>query len=286
MRAVSLAAADGIDSITVIDEPSPEPGVDEVVVAVAAATINPVDLIVVTGRAADRMPGNPPWTPGWDLAGTVTAVGPNVAASWLGRTVLGFSPWFQAGNGTQAAEVALPLERVAIASDALAAVELTTFGLNGLTALQALEAAAVPAGGTVLVVGSDGAVGGLVVELARHRGLNVVPVTRLTDRATLASVNADAVVTCAPPDASVLDGVRAGGTAISVTRPFTSVRGIASSRVGVRPDRAGLETIVGLAQSGVLHARVGRTYPVEQAREAYRTFAIDASRDRVVITFG
>ena len=286
MKAVSLDAADGIDSITIIEKPPPNPRVNEVVVAVAAAPINPVDLMVVTGRAADRMPGNPPWTPGWDLAGTVTAVGPNVEASWLGCTVLGFSQWFQTGNGTQAAEVALPLENVAVASHALTAVELTTFGLNGLTALQAVEAAAVPEGGTMIVVGSDGAVGGFVVELARHRGLKVVPVTRLTDRATLASVNADAVVTCAPPGASVLDGVRAGGTAISVTRPFTSVRGIASSRVGVKPDRTGLETIVRLAQSGVLRARVGRTYPVDQARDAYRFVAAGVSRDRTVITFG
>jgi len=285
MKAISFTTTSGVDSIEVSEKSSPVAGQGEVLIAVEAATINPVDLSAVSGALAARMPAEAPWTPGWDLAGIVTAVGGGVDASLVGLRVLGFSQWFQSGNGTQAAEVVLPFENVAVASGGLTPEQLTTFGLNGLTALHALDAAAVPDGGTVIVVGASGGVGGFVAELAKDRGLTVVPVGRSTDRAELAATMADAVVNSGPLDASVLDGVRDNGTAVSVTGVYDSVRGIDSRRVGVQPDKAGLETIVRLAEAGVLTSRVGATFAVDQARDAYRAFAETKSHDRIVITF-
>jgi NADPH:quinone reductase len=285
MKAVSFEQATGIDAIEITDRPSPVPGADEVLIRVHAATINPVDLSAVTGKLGPRMPGASPWVAGWDLAGTVTAVGSDVDPSLIGKTVLGFSQWFNTGIGTQAAEVVLPFENVAVASGNLSPEELTTFGLNGLTALHALNAAEVPDGGTVLVVGASGGVGGFVAELAVERGLKVIPVGRSTDRSELASANADALVNSGPIDPSVLVGVRDGGRVTSVTGEFESVRGIQSRRVGVQPDKAGLETIVRLAESGALTSKVGQTFPVDRAADAYRAFEANESHDRVVITF-
>jgi NADPH2:quinone reductase len=285
MKAVSFDQATGIDSIQITDRTSPTPGVDEVLIRVQAATINPVDLSAVTGKLGARMPGTAPWIAGWDLAGVVAAVGSGVDSSLVGQTVLGFSQWFNTGIGTQASEVVLPFSNVAVASGGLSPEELTTFGLNGLTALHALDAAEVPDGGTVLVVGASGGVGGFVSELAADRGLTVIPVGRSTDRAELPSVNADALVNSGPIDPSVLVGVRDGGSVTSVTGEFESVRGIRSNRVGVQPDKAGLETIVRLAESGVLTSKVGQTFAVEHAADAYRAFAANESHDRVVITF-
>ena len=285
MSAVSFETPTGIEAIRIVETSSPVTGPGAVLVAVEAATINPVDLAAVTGRLLARMPGHGPWTPGWDLAGVVTAVGSGVDPSLIGSRVLGFTQWFQTGIGTQASEVVLPLESVAVASDVLTSAELTTFGLNGLTALHALNAANVPKGGTVIVAGASGAVGGFVVELAEERGLNVIPVGRSTNLGRLAAGGADAVVNAGPPDQTMLDGVKDSGTAISVTTPYDAVRDITSLRVGVKADKTGLETVLRLAQAGVLHARVGRTFPMEQAIDAYRHFAADASHNRVVITF-
>jgi NADPH2:quinone reductase len=285
MKAVQFAITTGIDAIEVVDQPSPTPGSGEVLVRVEAATINPVDLLAVTGGLGARIPAAAPWIAGWDLAGVVTEVGAGVDPTLVGSTVLGFSQWFATGNGTQASEVVLPFENVAVASGVLTPTQLTTFGLNGLTALHALNAAEVPNGGTVLVVGASGGVGHFVAELATHRGLTVVPVGRATDRDGLASTQADALVNSGPLDQSVLVGVRDGGRAISVTGAHESVRGIEVKRVGVQPDKAGLEQIVSLAEAGVLTVRVGQTFPVEQAADAYRAFAASTSHDRVVITF-
>jgi NADPH2:quinone reductase len=285
MRMVSFDSTTGIDAIEVTEWPSPVQGAGDVLVAVDAATINPVDLAAVTGGLGPRMPGDAPWTPGWDLAGVVTEVGDGVDRALIGGRVLGFSQWFRTGNGTQAAEVVLPFENVAVATGTLTSAQLTTFGLNGLTALHALNAAQIPDEGTVIVVGASGGVGAFVAELAAHRGLNVLPVGRSTDRRLLASANADAVVNSGPIDPAVLDGVKDGGHAISVTEVFESVRGIQVLRVGVQPDKAGLEQVVRLAESGVFGSRVGQAFPIERAADAYRAFAASDSHDRVVITF-
>jgi NADPH2:quinone reductase len=284
MKAVRFETTTGIDAIQVMDVESPVPGAGEVLVTTLAATINPVDLNAVTGGIGDRMPGSAPWIAGWDLAGTVTGVGDGVDASLLGKTVLGFSQWFRTANGTQVSEVVLPFENVAIASGSLKPAELTTFGLNGLTALHALNATELHEGQTVIVAGASGGVGAFVAEIAKDRGLTVIPVGRNTDRAELAKANADAVVNSGPIDESVLEGVKDGGRAISVTGAYEAVRGIQSQRVGVQPDKAGLEEIVRLAESGVLGVRLGKTFPVDAAQDAYRAFADGESHDRVVIT--
>lgn len=283
MRAVRFAAATGFDDLRVVELVDPQPAPGEVLVEVEAATVNPVDVLVVSGGAAGRMPGEAPWTPGWDLAGTVVRVGDGVDASLVRSRVLGFSQWFQSGRGTQASLVSLPIEQVAVATGALASVELTTFGLNGLTALQALRAAEVPAGGTVVVTGVTGAVGTFVAALAEARGLAVIPVGRATDLMAIKGARADAVVNCAPVDPFVLDAVRDGGAAISVTRPFDGVRGIRSQRIAVRPDAADLCDVLHAAERGVLRPRVGRVFPVERVAEAYRDLAERSSRERVVL---
>ncbi|GAA3213876.1 NADP-dependent oxidoreductase [Microbacterium terregens] len=285
MMAVQIHAPTGIEAIRVVQVPDPVPARDGVLVAVEAATINPVDLLVVSGGAIDRMPAGRPWTPGWDLAGIVTAVGDDVDPALEGQRVLGFSQWFRSGQGTQASRVALPADAIALSSGAHEPAELTTFGLNGLTALQALDAADLPSGSALLVTGATGAVGAFVTQLAEHRGIEVVTVGRATDHAAFRAIRADAVVNCAPVNQTVLDGVRDGGTAISVTRPFTAVRGIRSERIGVRHDPSGLRAVTGLAELGILRSHVRRTFPARQAADAYRDLQQSASRGRVVLTF-
>jgi NADPH:quinone reductase len=285
MKAVSFATTTGADAIEVADLPSPTPRAGEVLIRVEAATINPVDLMAVTGELDARMPGPAPWIVGWDLAGTVTGVGAGVDDSVVGSTVLGFSRWFDTGIGTQASEVVLPFENVAVASGALEPVHLTTFGLNGLTALHALDAAEVPKGGTVIVVGASGGVGRFVAEIATDRGLTVIPVGRSTDRKELATAGADALVNSGPVDPSVLAGLREGGRAVSVIGGWDDATDVRVTVVGVKPDKVGLETVVRLAESGVLTSMVGQTFPVEQAADAYRAFEASTSHDRVVIAF-
>ena len=273
----------GISTLNFAEIPDAVAGPGEVAIAVEAASINPVDRGAVETGFGEKMPGPAPWILGWDLAGTITAAGAGVDPALVGRRVLGFSQWLKGGPGTQASRVVLPRDNIAVVGDAIPSAELTTFGLNGLTALQVLNAADLDAGATILLVGASGAVGGFVAQLAEHRGITVVPASRDTAPSDVAGMELDALINVAPPDPTrYLVAVRDGGVAMSVTTPAEAERGIRSQRVGVNVDRDGLETVARLADEGVLTTRVASTFPAERAADAYRA---DASDGRIVLTF-
>lgn len=295
MRAIVLTESGSIDNLEVRELPDAVAGPGEVLIAVEAASINPVDRGAVDPGYGDKMPGSAPWTLGWDLAGTVLvagdaardaagdAAGDGVEPGLVGARVLGFSQWFKGGPGTHASLVALPRDNIAVVGDSIPSPELTTFGLNGLTALQVLDAAEPDAGAAILLVGATGGVGGFVAELAAHRGLTVHLAGRDTTEGDLKRLEVDVLVNTAPTDPTrFLAAVKDGGVAVSVTTPAEAERGIRSQRVGVKVDRAGLETIARLAEEGVLTTRVAQSFPAERVAEAYRA---DHRNGRIVLTF-
>jgi NADPH:quinone reductase-like Zn-dependent oxidoreductase len=300
MIAVTVTSPAGPDSIEVLELPDPAPGPREVLVATEAATLNPADNGLVSGAFAARLAGRfePPYIPGWDLAGTVTAVGDGADPALVGQQVLGYSQWFSTAHGTQAGLVVLPLEQVAAASRALPSHELTTFGLNGLTALHLVESAGDAA--TVLVTGAAGGVGKLAVELALHVGKSVIASAAAKDRDELLATGAqfvardvaglgaavrelipggvDAALNTAPGVPAGLDAVREGGRYRSVSVIPDSERGIDVARVGVQVDGPGLAQIVRLAEAAVITSRVAQTFPVADAAAAYRALNDGAGR--------
>lgn len=272
----------GLGALELREVPDAVAGPGELVVAVEAASINPVDRGAVDPGYGEKMPGDAPWVLGWDAAGRVTTVGDGVEPELAGARVLVFSQWFKGGPGLQRSNVAVARDAIAVVGDALPSAELTTFGLNGLTALQALDAMELAAGQSVLILGASGGVGGLAAELAEHRGLTVLRGGRSTPPSDFAGMELDGMLNTAPSDpTSYLVAVRDGGVAVSVTTPAEGERGIRSSRVGVKPDRAGLETVARLAEEGVLTTEVGLTLPAVQAAEAYRAEVAG----RTVVTF-
>jgi NADPH:quinone reductase-like Zn-dependent oxidoreductase len=257
-------------------------GPGELAIAVEAASVNPVDRGAVDPGYGEKMPGAAPWILGWDAAGRVIAVGDGVESELVGERVLVFSQWFKGGPGLQRSQVAIGRDNVAVVGDTIPSPELSTFGLNGLTALHALDAAGLTDGQSLLVLGAGGGVGGFVAQLAEHRGITVVRGGRDTPHTELAGLELDGLINTAPLDpTSYLKAVADGGVAISVTTPAEAERGIRSSRVGVKVDRAGLETVARLAEEGVLTTVVGLSLPAIQAAEAYRAEVTG----RTVVTF-
>ena len=283
-KAITLTGV-GIANLAVTEIPDAVAGPGEVAIAVDAASINPVDRSAVDPGFGERMPGSPPWILGWDLAGIVTAVGGGGDVDDIepGARVLGFSQWFKGGPGLQRSQAVLPRDNVAVVSDAIPSPELSTFGLNGLTALQVLDAAELSEGQSVLVVGASGGVGGFVAQIAEARGIIVLTAGRDTPPANFAGMELDGLINTAPADpTSYLVAVKDGGVATSVTTPAEAERDIRSSRVGVKVDRAGLETIARLAEDGSITTTVAATFAPEQAVQAYQA---DGSAGRIVIVF-
>jgi NADPH:quinone reductase len=300
----------GLDKVQVRELPDPTPGMGEVVIATEAATINPADAAVVSGAAAPRFPRGAagPFTPGWDLVGTVNACGDGVDSSLIGERVLGFSLWFESFRGTQASQVALPLGNIVAVSGDLPGPRLTTVGLNGLTAWRGLADLKLKDGETVAITGAVGGVGGFAVELAASRGHSVIALVRnddIDEAIALGATSAvdvgagdlgqtvreivpdgvDALLDTASLGAQTLAAIHDDGKYVTVTALPDSERGIDVFRSGGRMDSDALSTLAQMATSGQVHTPVAQVFPLDEARAAYDAFGKRIGRGRIVLTF-
>lgn len=308
MRAV-LVPDFGVQNLQVGDCPDPVPAVGEVLISTEAATINPADVSVVTGRAASRIPPGAaqPYTPGWDLAGEVVACGDGADPALAGSRVVGFSTWFVTGHGTQASMVALPADDVVPAPPGLPSTQLTTVGLNGLTAWRGLEELHLASGESVVITGAAGGVGGFAAALAASRGLTVIAAVRSKDRddalalgATVAISTdggdlgaavrevlpggADTLLDTASMAAAALGAVRDGGRYVALTNVPQPERGITVTRAFAHMDRDGLTTLMGMASTGRLDTPVAEVFELDEARAAYEAFSHPHGRGRIVLS--
>jgi NADPH:quinone reductase len=309
LRAVQISTF-GIENIAVtdIDDPAPVPG--EVLIAAEAATINPVDLGIVTGALAPNFPPgtSAPYTPGWDVAGRVIEVGEGVDGALLGTRVIGFSPWMNTGQGTQSSLVTLPVANIAVAGDGLTSSQLTTVGLNGLTAWRAVDELHPTRNETVVITGAAGSVGGFALDLVIARGARVIAAVSERDRESMLSRGAHHVVTREQGDLAmavrtvVPDGVdglldtasiagpslaaiRDAGRYVTVTALPDPERSITVARIVGVADAQALAALVGMTTSTGLQTPVAREFDIEDAKAAYREFASGPHRGRIVLTF-
>lgn len=306
MRALVVRRPNGPE---LIDVPAPEPGPGQVRVAVAAAAVNPVDLAVAGGLAVELGLAAPRDRSGlgWDVAGTVDAVGAGVGIG-IGTPVIGLSDMLVRPLKTHADQVVLDADAVVRAPQGLDHVAASTVALNALTAYQALAALDLRPGQTLLVTGAAGGVGGYAVELARHRGITVVAVAGDDDEPMVRGFGADLFVprsvdlptrirelvpggVDAVVDAAVLgmraqEAVRDSGGVVHLvggTAP-PALRGIRLTQVFVEARSAELAELVGLVESGVLSTRVAETFPLDDAPAAYARLAKGGVRGRIVLT--
>lgn len=168
-----------------------------------------------------------------------------------------------------------------------------------------------PPGATLGVTGAAGAVGGYVIQLAKHAGLRVVADAAPADEPLVRGFGADvvvprgtevgrvmrevlpagldAVVDAALLGSAVLPAVRDGGQ-IAAVRPWTAgtERGITIRRVSVGEYAERHEALVELghlAEAGMLTLRVADTVPPEQVWDAHRRFEAGGVRGRMVVVF-
>ena len=294
MRAVVVRTFGGPEAAETVDVAMPEPAAGQVRIKVAAGAVNPVDLGVRAGffGGAGKVIGL-----GWDVAGTVDAVG--AAAAWqVGDEVVALVPGVADPLGAHAEYVVVAADAVAGAPVSVDAVHAGTLPLNALTAAQALDLLDLAPGASLLVTGAAGAVGGFAVQLAAHRGIEVTGHGRPADEELVRSFgaahftagdvepgSADAVLDAAVLAEAALAWVRDGGVYAGV-RPGAQpapVRGVRTDAVQVRADGARLAELVRLVDEGVLTLRVARTYALEEAAKAHARLAEGGVRGRLVL---
>src|SRR6185312_1255705 len=153
-----------------------------------------VDWKTRAGTGVAAVLGPPPFTVGWDVAGTVDAVGPGVTRFAVGDAVFGM-PWFPRAAGAYAEFVTAPSRHFAHRPAGLSEVEAGALPLAGLTAWQSLvDVAHVRPGERVLVHAAAGGVGHLAVQIAKARGAHVIGTASAGKHDLLRSLGADELI--------------------------------------------------------------------------------------------
>jgi NADPH:quinone reductase-like Zn-dependent oxidoreductase len=193
VKAVRIHKYGGPEVLVYEDVPDPEPGPQQVLVRVEAATVNPVDVAVREDRFPT--PKQPPKIIGSDGAGVVERVGEAVVEVHPGDEVL-FSGLGVGSEGSYA-ELAVIAEAQAVPKPAsLSFVDAAALGMVFPTAYYGLFTRGdLKEGETVLVQGGAGGVGSASIQLAKARGARVLTTVSGAEAADLVrSLGADEVI--------------------------------------------------------------------------------------------
>eukprot|EP00475_Leptophrys_vorax_P003780 TRINITY_DN1220_c0_g1_i1.p1 TRINITY_DN1220_c0_g1~~TRINITY_DN1220_c0_g1_i1.p1 ORF type:complete len:331 (+),score=104.99 TRINITY_DN1220_c0_g1_i1:154-1146(+) len=177
----------------------------EVLIKVHAAGVNPVDWKIREGYLQSSMPHRLPIIPGWDVSGTVSAVGAGVTGFKVGDEVYSYArPTPErddskdeaiTDNGCYAEYVAVKEWKVAHKPKTLSFEASAGVPLAGLTAWQGLfEHGKLKAGQTVVILGAAGGVGSLAVQFAKVKGVTVVGTCSAKNVDVVKGLGADHVV--------------------------------------------------------------------------------------------
>lgn len=303
MRAVTLGSVPATPVVTEVDAPSPQAG--ELLVKVAASSVNGFDAATAAGYLQGMMEHRFPLVVGKDFAGTVEALGEGVDAFAVGEAVFGVVMKQFLGTGSLAQYVVVPADSgIVRIPKGLSVRDAGALGLAGAAALDSVNAVAPDKNETVLISGATGGVGALAVQMTAARGARVIAtarpgaeadfVTALTDvdvdlvdftgdldaqvRA-LAPDGVDAVLHLAGDGAQLAALLRPGGR-IASTLGFgpdaVQGQGLTAHAVMADSNPQTLTALAADAASGALRVPVTATYRLEQAPEAFAAFGSGA----------
>ncbi|MFF8828357.1 NADP-dependent oxidoreductase [Streptomyces sp. NPDC015131] len=309
MRAISQDAHGGPEVLKEVRLARPEPGPSQVLVRVHAAGVNPTDWKHRGGR---MFLGDPPHVLGWDVSGTVEAVGMGVTLFQPGDEVFGMLP-YPYGVGSHAEYVAGPARAFARKPAGLDHVQAGALPLAALTAWQALvDTARVEAGQRVLIHAAAGGVGHLAVQIAKARGAYVIGTASAGKHDFLRELGADEVIDYRSVDFAeavsdvdvVLDTIgdddyrarslrtlRRGGLLVSILPMGGEELAARAEPLGVRTalmlveaDHAGMNAIARLAEEGRLRAAIAGTFPLADAAKAHELGETGRTAGKLVLT--
>ncbi|MFJ9010157.1 NADP-dependent oxidoreductase [Streptomyces canus] len=299
MRAVTLESVPSTPAVTEVDTPRPAAG--ELLVKVAAASLNGIDIATAAGYTQAFMEHRFPLVLGQDFAGVVEALGGGAEGFAVGDAVFGVVMKPFLGAGSLAEYVTVPAGHgVARIPAGVTTGDAGALGVAGATALVSLDAMAVAEGETVLISGASGGVGALAVQLAAGRGAKVIATARpgaQTDFVTgltgaevhvvdftgdvegqvraIAPDGVDAVLHLAGDGAALAALLRPGGqlaSATGLTQDDVKGHDVTVHTIMGSPDAQILTSLAEQVASGALRVPVTATYPLEQATQAFAAF--------------
>ena len=318
MKAITHDRYGTPDQLEFREVPDPTPGPGEVVLDVHAASVNPLDIHMLTGtpmlvRLTAGLRSPKQTVRGADVAGVVAAVADDVTDLSVGDRVVGLA------RGSFAERALTSAGALTTIPDEMSFADAAALPVAGVTALQAVrDHARLPSGGSLLIIGAAGGVGTFAVQIAASKGIEVTGVcsTRNVDMvrelgaARVIDYTSEQVVDGTKYDA-IIDNVGShslGDMRRSLTdegalvivsgkkgrfiRPVDRVVG-AKLRFMIGSQRAEsftaketpdeLRELLGSIERGDLHPVIDRRFPLADTAEAMRYVMTGHARAKVVI---
>jgi len=282
--------AAGTAGMKLVERPAPQAAINDVVVQIHASGFVPTELSWPSTWTDRLNRGRTPSIPGHELAGVVTALGYGTTGLSVGQRVFGLTDWYR--DGTLAEFAAVESRNLAPLPGDVDFTVGASLPISGLTAWQGLFVHGhLQAGQSVLVHGAAGAVGSMVVQLAREAGAYVIGTGRAADRQTVLDFGAKEFINLgddALEDVGKIDLVfdvigadigkksagliRSGGTLVSIVGPPEArpAEGLAVDFV-VESDRAQLVEIVQRVRDGRLRTNIGNVSTLDDAVAAFNS---------------
>src|SRR5213080_928200 len=304
MKAVRIERYGNEEVVEIADVDRPKPGAGQVLVKVKAAAVNPVDWKIREGLG-ERCGWKPPQTLGFDVAGTVKAVGDNVEDFSPGHDVYGYLGGYSGGYAEYVAAPASEFVRKPkqINFDAAAAVPV-----GALTASQGIfDHGKLTSGQRILITGASGAVGSMAVQLANVKGAHVIGTGSGRNEEFVRKLGADEFIDYkkAKFEEKVRDldvvfdtvggdtperafqTLKGGGFLVSTVSPPSAEKakefGVAVAMVQMMPKPDQLAEINRLVESGKLKVRVATVLPLAEVKKAHQLSAAGHADGKIIL---
>jgi NADPH:quinone reductase-like Zn-dependent oxidoreductase len=272
MKAVVLHEYGGPDKLKYEDVPDPVASEGQVLVRMAATSVNPIDYKMRSGAAKDRFPLEFPAILGRDIAGIVRELGPGVTQFKPGDRVMGV------GSKTYAELTVVAAKDLALVPDKLDLVRAAALPLVTLTGEQLItRGAKIQSGQTVLVTGAVGGVGRSAVWTAKKAGAKVIAGVKKSQAKEAATLGADQVL--ALDDAAAIEKLG------FIDVVADTVGGETAQKLLAKVKQGGVfASVVGPPANAGMHPTI-KIEPIQAKPDAamVRIMAEDAAAGRLVI---
>ncbi|MGO8793866.1 MAG: NADP-dependent oxidoreductase [Candidatus Sulfotelmatobacter sp.] len=285
MKAILVRDYGDVNQLVYGDAPDLKPGPGEVLVKMAATSINPIDWKLRRGDMKERAPLKFPAILGRDLAGEVVALGDGVTSRKIGDRVMGLV------NHAYAEYVVCKAEDLAPIPANLSFEKAAALPLVVTTGAQLIEDGVRPRSGeTVLVTGALGGVGRTAVHVAKQHGAHVIAGVKSEQKkdaeglgaASIVALDDDSEIAALKELDAVADTV--GREVISKIIPHIRKNGVLATVVGApeaaqgrdlrvqqvfaHPDSARLEQLAYDVATGKFSMPIRKQFKLSEIRRA------------------
>ncbi len=297
MRAALLSETGGPEVLRVQEVERPEPQEGEVLIAVRAASINPIDWKFRRGIVPKQLPA----VLGNDISGTVESSRGEGFAE--GEDVFGFS-----SSGGYAEFAVAPAQAIAKKPAGVSHAQAAAIPVSGLTAWQAVfDRGGLQSGQTLLVAGAAGGVGHFAVQFGKHAGARVIGTGSARNREFVLGLGADEYVDYASQDVAevvsdadvvfdtvggqttgtLIPTVREGGVLVVIAaappEAEAAARGFRAEPLSMTTNAEQLAKVAELVAAGEVKVEIAEILPLADVAKAHELSEAGHTRGKLVL---